>query len=578
MTRGKFWARTGAALLTLGLVAAACGDDGGESTDTSGTGSTGGSAAPTTTKAPQKGGSITIGVFSETRGLDPAQGSGNGTAGGTEMAALYDTLVGWDVNARKYVMRTAESVTANADSTEWTLKIKPNLKFRDGTAYDAEAVRFNFERNLSAQNVTTSRSWLAYVLGDAKAVTVVDPLTVKFTLKVAYGGFPALLAHSPGQIVSPAKIKGLGDPTAPDYKAKLDAFNLKPEGAGLGPFEIVSFVKGEGITMKKDPKYWGGEPYLDEIKFVDLKSSDKYVDGMKTGSINVAFLRTPTSVTAAKADKTLSGVDSFIEGGGLLLMNAGVKLTCKDGKPEPLCVGQPDGQLATKPNTLNPKVRQALALAFDPNVINQRVNDGKGVANNALFSKNFALYPGVDGLKPDAAAAKKLIDEAKAEGFGGTVRVACTNQPERQALAQILDTQMKAIGLNPQVRADIDSTTQIGEIITKKDFDLGCWGVTVPNDDTGILGLVQNFWSASPTNRVGYANPEWDKAMNAALAAKDDATKKAAYKTLAEIWNKDLPSIVFETVVERVAWQNKVQGIVMNQSSMYYLDKAWVEK
>jgi peptide/nickel transport system substrate-binding protein len=578
MAQRRLWTRAGAAILALGLVAAACGDDGGDSTDAGGSTGSQASGATTTTKTPQKGGSITIGVFSETRGLDPAVGSGNGTAGGSEMAALYDTLVGWNVATRKYEMRTAESVTSNADATEWTLKIKPNIKFRDGTAYDAEAVRFNFERGLSAQNVTTSRAWLTYILGDAKAVTVVDPLTVKFTLKVAYGGFPALLAHSPGQIVSPTKIKALGDPTAADYKAKADAFNLKPEGAGAGPFEIVSFTKGESIVMKADPTYWGGAPYLDEIKFVDLKSSDKYVDGMKTGSINVAFLRTPTAVFNAKADKSLGGFDSTIEGGGLLLMNAGVKLTCKDAKPEPLCVGQPDGPLATKPNTINPKVRQALALALDPNVINQRVSEGKGLANNALFGKSFELNPGVEGVKPDPAAAKKLIDEAKAEGFSGTVRLACTNQPERQALAQIVDTQMKAIGLTPAVRADIDSTTQIGEIITKKDFDLGCWGITVPNDDTAVLALIQNFWSASPTNRVGYANPAWDAAMNAALAAKDDAAKKAAYKTLAEIWNKDVPSIIFETVVERVAWQNKVHGITMNESSMYFLDKAWIEK
>ena len=195
-----------------------------------------------------------------------------------------------------------------------------------------------------------------------------------------------------------------------------------------------------------------------------------------------------------------------------------------------------------------------------------------------LVGKSFDLYPGVEGIKPDAAAAKKLFEEAKAEGFSGTVRLACTNSPDRQALAQIVDTQLKAAGVNPQVRSDIDVTTQIGEIITKKDFDLGCWGVTLPNDDTAILGLIQNFWSGSPTNRIGYNNPEWDKAMNDGLAAKDDAAKKAAYKTMSEIWNKDVPSIIFETVVERVAWQNKVHGVVMNESSMYFLDKVWIEK
>ena len=578
----RTWVRAAAAFLALGLVAAACGDDGGSTDDTKSTGSTGtgsttGASAATTTLTPKKGGSITIGMFSETRGLDPTIGSGSGTAGGTEMIALYDTVVRWNPDTRKYENRTAESLTANADSGEWTLKLKAGLKFRDGTAYDAEAVKYNWDRYMSSVNTSTSRAWLSYVVADPKNVTVVDPLTVKFVLKVPFSGFPAFLAHTPGMILSPTKLKALGEPTAPDYKAKIDAFNLKPEGAGAGPFEIVSFVKGEGVTMKSDPNYHGGAPYLDTIKFVNLNSSDKNVDGLKTGSLNVAFLRAPQAAVNSKADKTLGGVDQYIQGGGLLLMNQGVKVTCAAGKPEPLCVGQPDGALTTKPNTADAKIRQAVAAAIDPAIINQRVNNGQGIPNNALFDKNFSNDPGVAGVKPDPAAAAKLVTEAKAAGHSGNIRLACTNQPERVALATAVDTMLKAAGFTPAIKADIDTATQIGEITTKRDFDLGCWGLSIPNDDTALLALVQNFWSASPTNRVGYANPAWDTALNVALGAKDDAAKKAANKTLAELWNKDVPSVVFETVIERVAWQNKVRGVYLTESTMFMLDKAWIE-
>jgi peptide/nickel transport system substrate-binding protein len=576
----RTWGRAAAALLALGIVAAACGDDGGSdtanSTGSTGTGTTGTSAS-TTTLTPKKGGSITVGMFSETRGLDPTIGSGSGTAGGTEMISIFDTITRWNPETRKYDMRTAESVNSNADSSEWTLKLKSGIKFRDGTAYDADAVKYNWDRYMSAVNTSTSRAWLNYVVGDPKNVTVVDPLTVKFVLKVPFAGFPAFLAHTPGMILSPTKLKALGDPTAADYKAKSDAFNLKPEGAGAGPFEIVSFVKGEGVTVKADPNYYGGAPYLDTIKFVNLNSSDKNVDGLKTGSLNVAFLRSPQSVTNAAADKTLGGVDNYIQGGGMLLMNQGVKLTCTGGKPDPLCTGQPDGPLATKPNTADAKIRQAVAAAIDPAVINTRVSDGKGIANNGLFDKNFTTDPGVGGVKPDPAAAKKLVDEAKAAGASGNIRLACTNQPERVALATAVDTMLKAAGMTPTIRADIDTATQITEITTKRDFDLGCWGLSIPNDDTAILALVQNFWSASPTNRVGYSSPAWDAALNVALAAKDDAAKKAANKTLAELWNKDVPSVIFETVIERIAWQGKVHGVYMTESSMFMLDKAWVE-
>jgi ABC-type transport system substrate-binding protein len=146
------------------------------------------------------------------------------------------------------------------------------------------------------------------------------------------------------------------------------------------------------------------------------------------------------------------------------------------------------------------------------------------------------------------------------------------------ALAQTVDTQLKAAGFDTNIRADIDTATQITEITTKRDFDLGCWGLSMPNDDTAILALVQNFWSQSPTNRVGYSSTAWDAALNVALAAKDDAAKKAAYKTLAELWNKDVPSVIFETVIERVAYQNKVHGVNVTENTMFFLDKAWIEK
>ncbi len=136
MKKRTTWARTVALLLTLGLVAGACGDDGASSDDASGdTGATAtGGSASTTTLAPQKGGSITVSMFSETRGLDPAASSGSGTAGGTELAAIYDTVVRWNPDTRSYDMRTAESVTANATSSEWTIKLKSGIKFRDASA------------------------------------------------------------------------------------------------------------------------------------------------------------------------------------------------------------------------------------------------------------------------------------------------------------------------------------------------------------------------------------------------------------------------------------------------------------
>src|SRR5688572_12159588 len=103
--------------IAIALVAASCGD----SDSDEGSSSTPGPAGVSTTAGsqPQTGGSITFGSYSKIQGLDPLVGLGHGTSGGIPMIAVYDTLTRWDPATTKYEMRTAESVTPNADNTEW---------------------------------------------------------------------------------------------------------------------------------------------------------------------------------------------------------------------------------------------------------------------------------------------------------------------------------------------------------------------------------------------------------------------------------------------------------------------------
>ena len=207
----------------------------------------------TTTKAltPVAGGSLTVGLFSEIRGLDPLVSNGAANTGGFELGALYDRLVQWNPQTRTYDMRTAESLVANADSSEWTLKVKPNIKFTDGTAYDAAAVKFNLDRQQKENTVL--RGSLAFI----KETQVVDPLTVKFVLTESWGAFPFLLANTPGMLVSPTAAQKLGKDLP-----------INPVGAGAGPFIFESFKSKEAIVLKRNPNYWGGQVYLDELRFI----------------------------------------------------------------------------------------------------------------------------------------------------------------------------------------------------------------------------------------------------------------------------------------------------------------------
>src|SRR4029077_16151429 len=131
----------------IAIFAAACGDN--KSSGTSATTAPGATTPATTTKAPVAGGTITFGTFSETAGLDPIVSSGNGVTGYIEMAAIYDTIERYNVKTGKYEPETADSVPAHAAPHEWTVKLKPNIKFTDGTPYDAGAVQFGMNRHRS---------------------------------------------------------------------------------------------------------------------------------------------------------------------------------------------------------------------------------------------------------------------------------------------------------------------------------------------------------------------------------------------------------------------------------------------
>src|SRR5690606_21909609 len=191
------------------------------------TGQEGGdTTAPETTEAagePKPGGVISMGMYTETRGLDPVVSQGGGTGGLTEMAAIYGTLMRYNPDTREYEPYMAESLEPNADFTEWTLKLRPDVKFSDGTPYDAEAVVFGMKRHVE------KGSTMAGLMSAITNYEIVDPLTIKLTLAEPWAGFPYVLANAGGLIPSKAAVEAAC--TDPAQPARDCSFNLNPVGA-----------------------------------------------------------------------------------------------------------------------------------------------------------------------------------------------------------------------------------------------------------------------------------------------------------------------------------------------------------
>lgn len=537
---------------SLAVIAAACGDDSSgdgnaspaSGATASGSAATGSASTSSTAAVPVKGGTLVVGTYSEAPGLDPITTSGAGTTYGMELAAIYDRLILWDPIANKYEPRLAESFTNNPDFTEWTLKLRAGVKFGDGNPYDAEAVKFNLDRHKASNAV------LRGPLTSIKDVSVVDPLTVKITLTDSWPGFLSLLAASPGMIASPAVIK-----------AQDKNFPLNPAGAGAGPFQFDTLKPKEALTLKKNPAYWGGDVYLDGLKFVFLGGAQASLDALKTGSIDVTFLREAAVIDEAKKAgfKGLSNIQNL---GEMILINAGVEVTCTGGKPEPTCAGQADAtKIATKTPGSNLKVRQAIAAAIDLTVLDQRANSGKGIPATSLYDTTFPWNPKVSLPKADPAKAKQLVTEAKAAGWDGKIRLSCTNTPQRQGTAITVQTQLTAAGFEVDMsRSNLDVNQVIADVITNKNYDLACWGASATPDDYAYVQLDSLFRSTSGSNRTGYKSPAMDAALAEAKKAATNDAKTAAYKKIADLIVADAPVAPIAHAEEYVTYSAKIIG------------------
>ncbi len=528
--------------LLLSLGAAACGDDGGGSkgASTTGASSTGGTgktgAVSTTTVAPVKGGTITVGTYSNAVGLDPAKIAGGGTVGGMEHAALYDTIVRYNNVTGAYEPRTG-AFTANADKTLWTLKIKPGIKFADGTDYNAEAVRFVVAREIKEGNSSPKGQLLTFLDADTtKSIKVVDPLTVEFTLKLAWADFPYMFANVQGWIYSPTQFAKVGDPVK---------FNADPGPAGAGPFQVKSYKPGEALELVKNPTYWGGDVYLDGIIFKQLATPQAAFDAIKAGTLQAAYFRDPTVQKNAIAEK-FGHIDMPTPAANIININSA---------------------------TIPLAVRQAVAAAIDGKVVNDRAYQGNALPDSAPFA-NVQYDPKVAGPKYDLAQAKTLLAQAKTAGFTGKVRLFANASVADWGIA--ISTMLTAAGFEVDLQSKPISEI-VTAVLTNKDYDLTTWAYGMSDElPANYVQLAGTF--AAPAGRYGYSSPDMVKAVDLMRTAGTEAERIAAYAAVSQIWTRDMPAVVTSSAPSALVSTSKLQGAVRTAGANILFDKAFLLK
>lgn len=478
--------------------------------------------------APRNGGTLTFASYAPVASLDPTKTQPAGSAGGTEMAGIYDLLIRYDASTQSYQPQLAESLTESDDHLQWTLKLRHGVTFSDGTPLDAEAVvastdRFNQKRGANSELFTSG----------VKSIAATDESTVVYTMNQPWGEFPALLSQGHGMVVG--KASDAGEKFTP---------------IGAGAFTLDRLVGGTEVVLKARPEYWNGTPHLDTIRFVDIKDDQPKIDALKSGGIHMAYLRNPATVSAAKTE-----YPGYFE--TVSMMDVG-QINNREGRPGS-----------------DVRIRKAMALAVDPAVINQRVMSGLGMPGTEIFHPWSSWNSDISGLTPNLDEAKKLTEEAKSDGFDGKITYVAVQSPASQAMALAVQSMLQAAGFDVEIVYTASATDMIRRIYVDHDFDLSSGAYSIA-DAAPYVRLYSTLHSGSSNNVLGLDDPEIDSILAEIQTATTTDAKHDKIADLQKAVNDKVPFLAWGAGASFVPWTPDVFGVVPSMTSIMLLDKAWI--
>ncbi len=338
---------------------------------------------------------------------------------------VYEPLVRYTKEG-KVIPWLAESWEISPDGKTYTFKLRTDVKFSDGSAFDAEAVKKNIDAVLANRK---RHEWMD-LMNQLEGAEVVDKHTVKFNLKSAYYPFLAEMSLvRPLRFLAPSSIPESGN-TADGIKAPI----------GTGPFAVVELKDGEYDLFKSNPHYWGQKPAFDEVMFKVIPDTNSRALALESGEVDIVFGDGPITPDAYNRFKSMEGQFAASASQGFA-----TRLFVINSKRFP---------------TNDLAVRKAINHAANKDAIIKNVLFDIEPKADTLFTSN-TPYANVN-LKPyeyNAEAAAKLLEDAGWKlPAGGKVREKdgkkleidlsfIGNEGKDRAIAEVLQADLGKVGI-----------------------------------------------------------------------------------------------------------------------------------
>ncbi|MEU0936006.1 MULTISPECIES: ABC transporter substrate-binding protein [unclassified Embleya] len=427
--------------------------------------------------------------------LDPTAPNFTSMTDYTAARAIMDPLFDLDRRGNLVPVLALSATSSDADRT-FTVALRENVRFSDGTPLDAQAVVDHYKR---LQETKTCLGCDPRVVTDIASLSTAGTHTVVFHLTQPWAKFPVLaLTQTAALIPSPTAVRAQGD-------------NFGRAAVGAGAYRLERVAPGSAIILVRNDTYWRPEKAnLDKILIKIVPDTQSAVQSVQSGTLDMAVATTPTLAEQARG--------------------ANLQVQLNEGfAPEGLNVN------TKRPGLDDARVRAALSAAIDRKAINKAAYGNGSKPALALLADDNPAQQGIAVPDYDPAAARRLLAEY---GKPVSVDILAPDLPAYLTQALLLQQMWKDVGVDAKVTA---AGPTLNQAIQQRNFDvlLGPFFV----DTTTVSGLQPSFVSGGFSNLSGYANPHTDALFAKLAPIADDAQALSTAREIVGTLAREVPVI-----------------------------------
>ncbi len=469
---------------------------------------------------------------------------------------IFDTLVQYHDETTELVPGLAERWETSQDGRTWTFHLRKDVKFHDGTPFDADAVIFSFERMILDDHPHLAMKARPYrpnylMIQSMKAD---GPHTVVFTLNEPSPVFINNLAMFPASIVSPTAVKKLGG-----------KFTANP--VGTGPFRFKSWEVDQQLVLEANKDYWNGAPKINRVVFVPVPDDATRVQQLKRGEVHIVDNLPPVEVESLVG---AANITSQTQPG----MN--VAYLAMQTEKSPLN---------------NELVRQAIGLAIDKNQLVEAfyMHSAKPAVNMVplgMWGHHDRLYQENARWQCDPGYAIELLERAaKEDGFELPLKLELSVMASpRPYMQQPLETaayikdQLKLVKIDLTIRRT--PNPKHFERLMSGDYELGLIGWSSDNNDPDnflYTLLDQDNISEMGNNISRYRNDELHDLLIRAQHEMDADKREQLYFDAQELIFRKAPVIPLVHASVRIVQRTELKGYKLHPTSIVRVRHAFIE-